>query len=160
MNWLDGFIVNTHYINTDLDLVSTEDLTPLAAAFEACGERGMFALNVIPVNDEWRANFELNGGETEKDPETTICGMLDIIEVLDAANAAIWNRRTKREFNIGFRCGIEPHSIEHRLSNTLMRRIVDAGANVGFTLYQHTTDNDEPQVAEPNPPAAGSPSSG
>jgi hypothetical protein len=148
--------VNTHYINTDLDLVSTDDLTPLAAAFEVFGERGMFALNVIPVNDEWRANFELAGGETEKDPETAIRGMLDVIEALDTGNAAIWNRCTKREFNIGFRCGIEPHSIEHRLSNALMRRIVDAGASLGFTPYQHTID-DEPQ---PNPPAADTPSSG
>jgi hypothetical protein len=132
--------VNTHYINTDLDIVSTDDPTPLVAAFEAYGERGMFALNAIPLKGEWQANFELTG-ETEKDPETTIRGMLDSIESLDAASAAIWQNCTKREFNIGFRCGIEPYSIEHQISNALMRRVVDVGASIGITLYQHTPDD-------------------
>ena len=133
--------MNTRYINTDLDIVSFEDLTPLAAAFDAFGERGMFALNAIPLEGEWRANFELNGCETGKDPETTIRGMLDLIERLDAATASIWSNCTKREFNIGLQCGLEPHSIEYRLSTALMRRIVNAGGSVGITLYRHTADN-------------------
>jgi hypothetical protein len=134
-------------------------MTPLADAFEVFGERGMFALYAIPLEGDRCAKFELAGGETEKDPETATHGMLDVIEALDAANASIWKNCTKCEFNIGFQCGIQPQSIEHRLSNALMRRIVDFGAKA-LRCIAATDLTISGLRASLNPPAAGSPSSG
>jgi hypothetical protein len=66
------------YLNTDLDLTSADDLTELAAAFEAAG---LIPLHVTQREDGlWYATFELNEQHTE--PEPTIAGLLAVVEAL------------------------------------------------------------------------------
>jgi hypothetical protein len=131
--------VKTHYINTDLEIEGGAELQRLATAFEA---GGMFALNLIDLRDHWRANFEMVGlGETEQDPTVTIAAILDVIEALDGPSREIWQRCRKREFNLGFQCGSEPHSIEHLLPSQLLGRIANCGASAGFTLYAYTAES-------------------
>ena len=119
------------YLNTDLDLVSAVDFTDLAAQLRA---RGLFALHVAVVGgSEWHGHFEIMGDAD--DPEHTIGAMLDAIEALDEASAAVWRQCQVREFNIGYSSGREPHSVTQHLSNALLRRIANSGATVGITIY-------------------------
>lgn len=119
------------YSNTDLDLISTVDLTALASAFEAA--------NVPPTyvtrGDDglWYATFETDTQYTE--PEPNIAAMLSVIESLAGPIRSVWDGCTRREFNIGYDCGSKPWAFNQGLSATLLGRMVKVGASVRITLY-------------------------
>ena len=125
--------IMTQYLNTDLDLVSTADLTALAADLEA---RGLDSLHVDRQEDsQWIAIFESSAGYDQ--PETTILMLLDVIESLDEPSRRAWWECTKREFNIGYDCGSEPWAFNQALSNQTLLRMANAGAGLRITLYPH-----------------------
>jgi hypothetical protein len=119
------------YLNTDLDLTSADDLTELAAAFEAAG---LMALHVTQREDGlWYATFEMNEQHTE--PELTIAGPLAVVEALTPPLRSAWARCTRREFNIGYECGAEPWPFTQGVSAELLGRMAAAGASLRLTLY-------------------------
>ena len=125
---MDGTI---SYLNTDLDLVSSADLTPLAAVFEA---RGVFALHVAPREDGlWYAVFETEDQHTE--PESNIAAMVAVAEALAEPHRSMWLACTRREFNIGYDCGSTPWAFTQGLSSPLLARVAAVGASLRVTLY-------------------------
>lgn len=119
------------YLNTDLDLTSTEDLTILATAFEA---RGLSPLYVADGDDGlWSATFETV--EEYDEPEPNIASMLEVIESLPESLQALWLGCLHREFDIGYNCDNQPWAFNQGLSNTLLTRIVKVGASLRITLY-------------------------
>lgn len=123
------------YLNTDLDLVSAEDLKPLVSKFEA---EGLLTLHLGQGDDgRYHASFET--GEGYETPEATLIAMLDIIESLLPAERAIWSAAAARIFNIGYDCGKEPWGFSSRLSNAVLRRIGAAEAVLQITLYPPDT---------------------
>jgi hypothetical protein len=125
---MDGKIC---YLNTDLDLTSSDDLTPLAAVFHS---RGVFPLHVTYREDGlWHATFEVLDQHTE--PEPNIAAMVVVAESLDEPLRSIWLRCTQREFNIGYDCGAEPWAFNQGLSSGLLGRIAAVGASLRVTLY-------------------------
>jgi hypothetical protein len=129
------------YCNTDLDLKSANDLTALAAEFDA---KGLEVLHVTLGDDGlWHSIIEADEpweNPASREPERSIAQMLDVVESLDHALAMIWSRCTLREFNIGYDCGDEPWAFNQGLSHGLLSRIVTAGASIRVTLYP---DRDE-----------------
>jgi len=127
------------YLNTDLDVMATVDLNPLAAAFEASG---FLALHVTECDDGlWRATFETD--EQFHEPEPNIVAMLTAIESLGPDLRATWNACALREFNLGYDCGEKPWAFNQGLSNETLARIVAVGATLRWTLY--------PDRPPPNP---------
>lgn len=119
------------YLNTDLDLVSADELTPLAAHFES---RGAFALHVSRRDDGlWHASFELDAQHDE--PEPAVAAMLAIAESLEEPLRSIWTSCSRREFDIGYDCGDAPWGFQQRLSSGLLARMAAVGASLGITLY-------------------------
>jgi hypothetical protein len=136
---MDGLI---QYRNTDLDLASAEDLTALAAAFEA---GGVPPLHVTRGEDEqWYACFETD--EQYNEPEPNIAAMLDVVEALAPPLRSAWAACSLREFNIGYDCGLEPWAFNQGLSAEILGRIAAAGASLRVTLYP---DRDLPSPKEP-----------
>lgn len=125
-----------HYLNTDLDLTSSDDLTRLAKVFEA---KGASPLHVARSDDGlWRATIETD--VHHHDPEPNIAEMLAIIESLPDPLQTDWRRCTQLEFNIGYDCGTEPWAFNQGLSNVLLRRIAAVGASLRITLYPNRED--------------------
>jgi hypothetical protein len=128
------------YQNTDLDLVSSDDLIPLAAAFEAGGLR---PLHVTRGEDGlWYTTLETR--EQYTNPESNIAAMLTVVESLGEPFSLGWRACTKRECNIGYACGREPWAFSHELPTQLLRRIVDVGASLRITLYPLSDQDGEP----------------
>ena len=121
-----------HYLNTDLDLMSSHELTSLHAALE---KRGLNSLHRAQAGDGlWRASFE-----TEKqfsEPDANIVDICKILEGLDGPVADDFGTCTLREFNIGYECGHEPHAFSHGLSLATLRRMVGVGATLRITIYR------------------------
>jgi hypothetical protein len=129
---MDGI---TEYLNTDLDLLSADDLTALAAAFEV---RGLMPTRVIRLDTgQWHARFSGNSTADEcyDEPEPTIAAMLAVIEALDPPLRSAWAGCSQREFDIGYDCGREPFHFHQGLSAGILVRLVAAGASLRVTLY-------------------------
>jgi hypothetical protein len=125
---MDGKI---SYLNSDLDLTSSDDLTPLAAVFKSLGA---FPLHVTRWEDElWRVTFEILNGPSE--PEQDIAAMVAIAESLDEPHRSVWLGCVQREFNIGYDCGAEPWAFNQGLSSGLLGRVAALGASLRVTLY-------------------------
>jgi hypothetical protein len=119
------------YLNTDLDLTSPNDLTPLSKAFK---RQGAYCLHVTRGDDLlWYAIFEAD--VTSREPELSIATLITIIESLDRSARRLWRSCTRREFNIGYDCGSEPWAFNQGLSDQLIRQIAKVGASLRITLY-------------------------
>jgi hypothetical protein len=137
---MDGKI---YYLNTDLDLTSTDDLTPLAAAFEAAG---MWRLYLTREADQlWYARFETT--EPHDEPEANIAAMLRIVESLQEPLRSIWTRCSRRQFDIGYDCGSDPWAFNQGLSHDLLGRMAAAGTSLRITLYPDREGHKEPEAA-------------
>ena len=124
------------YLNTDLELEASYDLTPLAVAFAA---QGIFSLNVTQVDQgQWHARFETDRDHDE--PETNIAFMIAAIESLPEPLQKMWSGCTMREFDIGYDCGDEPCAFDQGLSCHLLERIAKVGASLRITLYPPDDD--------------------
>ena len=112
------------YLNTDLELLSPENLTPLVAAFE---ERGLLTLHAGQVDEAaWEANLET---EAQYDaPKPNIAAILAVVEALPEPMKAIWAGCTHRRFSIGYDGGNEPRALQQMLSNQLLGQIAALGA--------------------------------
>ena len=123
------------YLNTDLDLRSAEDLTPLA---EALGRAGVRSMDVNCSDRTWWAMLETT--ECRENPDATISYMLDAIENMPPDATSIWQNCSSREFNIGYDCGDTPWGFTNAISNHTLMRIANAGASLGITIYPATRE--------------------
>jgi hypothetical protein len=123
--------VDIRYLNTDLDLGGPNDLRTLTTAFES---RGIVSLHSARGDDGlWRATFET--ATQYEEPARTIADLLAAIETLLPLIATEWWGCTLREFNVGYDCGRGPWAFTQGLSNTLLRRMADAGVGLRITIY-------------------------
>jgi len=128
-------------MNTDLDLVASCDLAPLAAALKS---QGVFALHVTQhKKGRCYGTFEVDGTSYDyrylSDPDKTISAMLDAIESLGKKDRAVWKVCSLREFNIGYECGDEPWAFNDVLTNETLLRMAKLGASLRITLYPPRT---------------------
>ncbi|MEO6335819.1 MAG: hypothetical protein ABIP71_03235 [Verrucomicrobiota bacterium] len=121
----------THYLNTDLDLVAQQSLKALAAAFET---RGVFPLHVDLRDDQqWYSTLESEEQFTE--PEPNIVALLTAIEALNPQSRNQWAACATREFNIGYDCGDEPWAFNHGLTAPTLARMAALDISLRITLY-------------------------
>ena len=122
------------YLNTGLDLVCDVDPATLAAELEALD----LAVNVRAGADDMY--YVMCGESNDTEPEANILRLLDATDALTDISRSVWNRCTKREFNVGYDCGDEPWSSNQGLSNDVLRRMADCGATFRVTLYPFRPD--------------------
>ena len=127
---MDGII---GYLNTDLDLTSADDLTALANAFKAGGVPPLHVTRGDGDGGLWYACFETSDQHAE--PEPNIAAMLAVVESLAPPLRSAWSRCSRREFNIGYDCGLVPRAFNQGLSAELLGRMAAAGTSLRITLY-------------------------
>ena len=122
----------THYLNTDLDLNSEHDLGAIA---KYLGDRG-WSIHFAEQHPHgyWLGVFEHPNGH-EVEPEKAIAAMLGVIDDFPQGLRLHWAECSKRDFNIGYQAGAEPHAFEQTISNDLLRRVAAAGASISTTIY-------------------------
>ncbi len=124
------------YLNTDLDLKSSNDLSGLTAALESSG---VFPLHVECGEDgNWHGTFETDIHFEE--PEQTIAVMLSALESLAPSCREAWEQCFLRELNVGYDCGDKPWAFNQGLSKELLGRMANAGTSLRVTLYSPSTD--------------------
>ncbi|HVK83979.1 MAG TPA: hypothetical protein VM513_07720 [Kofleriaceae bacterium] len=125
-------MARTHFLNTDLDVVTLRDPTPLVAMLTALG---VPAVDAPMARDDghWFVNFEvINRGATV---ESTVVAILDAIEKLTGEAREIWYVANTRELHLGFEGGDEPRAFTEALTSETLARAAAAGMSLRFTLY-------------------------
>jgi hypothetical protein len=131
MRWRDRVIHETHYLNTDLDLVAERDLTLLVSALT---DRGVPSLSMFQRDDgRWQATFETE--EVFRNADANISALLTAIEGLSPEPLSAWSACSVREFNIGYDCGDEPWAFTDQITTGTLTRITALGASLRITLY-------------------------
>jgi hypothetical protein len=144
MEWWQGL---THYRVTDLWLFTSEDLSVMAAAFEARGlvvtNRGRWITDTeffrLP-EPQWHWSFQTSCGVCEEGchcdgTEPTIEAFLSAVEVLYPPARAAWARCSHRVFDVAYDCGIRPHEVHYELSPATLARLAAVNGTLRLTLY-------------------------
>ena len=150
----------TRYRVTDLWLFSGEDLTAMAAVFEA---RGLVVTNrAYWITDteyfrlpepQWHWSFQTPCWEGSDGPEPHIADFLAAVEALDPPARAAWARCSHRVFDVAYDCGTRPHAVRHDLSPGTLARLAAVDATLRLTLYP--LDPRDIRPAEPDATADG-----
>lgn len=123
------------YLNTDFELRSNTDLTPLADLLD---ENGWSRQLLIRTEDrEWLASYET--GEHVREPELTLITFLDVIESLGAQSRAIRSSCHLREFDLGYDGGDGDWLLHNTISHKTLHRAVAIGASLRFSIYGRPT---------------------
>lgn len=124
----------THYINVDLDLVSSASLDALV---QAMGE-DVFVLHVGGKRRKFEAHLELASSHIGMSVDDTILGLTRIVQRLPRSFRKVWDTARSREFNIGIEAGLEPHAYELRLQRRTLDAIAGVRGTIVVTVYAPT----------------------
>ncbi|MGH9383732.1 MAG: DUF6968 family protein [Vicinamibacterales bacterium] len=126
------------FANVDLDIESSDDLTPLVRAFEPSA----FSLERPPG----LASFELSAETSPTTPEPLILEFVRLVNELPQPAREIWDRASRRAFDIGLLSGRRPHQEHYRLTPATLRAAADVDAEIAITVYALLPE-DEADVA-------------
>ena len=124
------------YLNTDLDIESTDNLSALVPAFE----ENCVVLHAGEMQDgRWMIRVEADrSGEPEDaiaNPERDIDTLLSVLNNFDAQSKKMLLHADLFDFNIGWESGKELPPSSFRLSVTVLGKIAEIGATLTTTIY-------------------------
>lgn len=125
----------SHYLNTDLEIESRQDLSPIVEYFgkdvvvlfhgEAMGHR--------------RATFEVAG--LVADADAVINQFCMFAEALPERERAIWDSCSKRIFDIGYEGGTRPGAFQSEIRSGTVKRVATLGLSIVVTIYPPSSDS-------------------
>ena len=121
--------MKVHYLNTDLELESSEDLTPIVEEF---GDDVSVLFNG-KARGIYMATFEAAGAFG--DPESIIEYFCMLAESLDGEAKELWGKCFSKKFNIGYEGGTSHQSYESNISSSTIERMAQNGVCFAVTVY-------------------------
>ncbi|MGD9126063.1 MAG: hypothetical protein PVH19_01685, partial [Planctomycetia bacterium] len=126
------------YLNTDLDIVSSDDLGPLAEIFDKkCallhGQKEDDGLWYLTVESEDSGSG--CGQEDSAQLQRDLNDLLNVIEGLENSLRSLLARADRFDFNIGWEAGTQRPEGVLTIPSDLLRRITDSGATLTVTIY-------------------------
>lgn len=117
------------YLNTDLIIESSDDLTSIADDF---GEDV-----IVLYKGKWgklnRAAFEIAG--IHSDANETISYFCSLVKGFNNKERAIWDSCFSKVFDIGYESGTSPHNYSSLRRADTLKRVADIGAAIEITIY-------------------------
>ena len=125
-----------HYINTDMEIESLEDLSPIVEYFAD----DVFVLYHGEAMGHRRASFEVSSivsevGGLVPDADATINHFCMFAESLPDRERAIWDRCSKKFFDIGYEGGTHSEVFRSELRSGTIKRVAALGASIVVTIY-------------------------
>ena len=119
----------SHYLNTDLEIESREDLSPIVEYF---GEDVAVLFHGEAMGSR-RATFEIAGLVADADAVVNHFCML--AESLPEPERAIWNRCSRKFFDIGYEGGTHPRAFRSEIRPETVERMAKLGVAIVITIY-------------------------
>ena len=120
------------FLNVDLEIESSKPLDLLA---EVLGK----ALVVLYSGPREGSRHFLSLESMQccpLNPDAAVQDLCKAIERLPASGRKIWNRASRKTFDIGYELASECRSVQVTLKPETIRRIVTVGATIAFTCYR------------------------
>lgn len=122
---------STRFLNVDLELVSTVDLTPLLCEFA----EGTITLRDTTENFAQCVWLGLAADHTN--PDAAIRAFASLISALPPQAKQLWDHCQDRCLNVGIQAGAAPRASHFRLEADTLAMIVALGARLELTVYAH-----------------------
>ena len=126
--------VGQFFLNVDLDVETDVDPAPLISALEP------YAYSL--ERPSGRASFELHRPVAPWTPEPLVREFVRLIKRLPPDAREVWNRASRRVFDIGIQSLRRPFSETHRMTPATLREASEIGAEIAFTAYSLATDDE------------------
>ncbi|GAA6154137.1 hypothetical protein [Pseudoteredinibacter isoporae] len=126
-----------YYINTDLELESPEDLTPIVNEF---GE-SVFNLYNGEGRGHYLATFESN--HNSGSPDAVIQFLCGLVESFEPEERRLWDQCYSRIFDIGYEGGTHRQSYTDEIRPETLSKIAALNASIRITVYPMDTDSSE-----------------
>lgn len=146
------------FLNVDVEIRDSADLTSLREALEAvdesvhplyCGEDG---------DGGWMLSFEVSV-ESADDPDAVAAACCTVLERLPDEARARWAAAEDRVFDFGYDAIAESRIAQPMLSVGTLSRLADLGARLAVSVYAHDIVSRETSPAAlPDPTLPPSPS--
>ena len=120
-------MLETSFANIDLDIESTQDITPLV---EFWGEE-LIVFRLEQDNGIWFGTFETAEETTEEIVEKYYRLVSDLTPNL----RSIWDSASKKVFDIGFNAGLEPHMYQFSVSHEAISKLSSIGGSIAVSIY-------------------------
>jgi hypothetical protein len=122
----------SQFLNVDLDVEAPFDLAPFVAAL---GD-DVFELHTGPARDGFETHLELAGESIQPgSADIAIRVFVRLLKQLAPDAKQLWDRATRRDFNIGIQGGLTPHAFEVALPRDVLAAVADLGARIVITVY-------------------------
>ena len=118
---------NTHFLNIDLDLESTVEISELVDELST----RLTKMTYHNCEGVFRASFETS----ESDIENSISTYVSAINELSPGSKKCWSQCIKREFNFGYQSEISPRNYESHISQNAIKEIALLNGQIGITIY-------------------------
>ena len=122
--------MEVHYLNTDLDIESVRDLSPVVEEF---GE-DVIVLHHGESRGYDQASFEIASGANLGADEVINCFCL-LVESLPKEVRDIWDGCCSRILDVGYESGTTPHSFRSEIRASTIQRVAGIGASIVITIY-------------------------
>lgn len=125
-NWI-GRMLETSFANIDLDIESDQDITPLA---EFWGDE-LIVFRLEQDDGIWFGTFETS----EETAEEIVEKYYRLVSDLTPDLRNIWDKATKKVFDIGFNAGTEPRVFQFLVSHEAISKLSSIGGSIAVTIY-------------------------
>jgi hypothetical protein len=118
------------FLNVDLEVESSDALDDLLAALQP------HVLDLGEPNPKPRyvLSLELGGDTAALGPDATIRGLVVLIRGLPPHARSLWDRATRRTFDIGIQAGSGPQ-LRELLEPETVGAVAEVGAGIAVTVY-------------------------
>ncbi len=122
-------MTSSHYINTDLEIESVEDFSPIVESFAD----DVVVLYHGTVLQKFRVSFE--SVDVAANANVTVNNFCKLIEALPISARKIWDRSLTKIFDIGYQAGVEPRSYSSEIQPDTIERLAALSAGIRVTIY-------------------------
>jgi hypothetical protein len=127
--------MEVQYLNTDLEIESTSDLSKIVEHF---GD-DVLVHHHGEIRGYQHASFSIAGSSTDAD--ATINLFCELVESLPTEVREIWNACCARVIDVGYECGASPQTFQSQIRASTIKRVAKIGASVAITIYPETADS-------------------
>ena len=127
--------MNVHYLNTDLEIESKNDLSQIVEEF---GD-DVLVLHHGEMRGYQHASFSIAGGSSDAD--ATINIFCTLVEQLPKDVRQIWDGCCSRLLDIGYESGTSPQSFRSEIRAATIQRVAKIGAGMVVTIYPEAEES-------------------
>ena len=127
----------TKFLNVDLELVATSDLTPLLEHFKST------TFTLRDSVDDGRRTLWMELAADPNDTEDAILRYAMLVESLPSDLRRLWAECEDRCLNVGIQSGVSPHASAFRISTDAIVKLVAIAARLEITVYSADRERSE-----------------